>query len=123
MVIEGDHARLTFSETDKGLVAKPLPADYQPDSLIPERKPLIRNSPNSELQGFAICGEDRKWVWANAHIEGDTVVVSSPQVPSPTAVRYGWADDPICNLYNTAGLPAGPFRTDNFPTSTEKATW
>lgn len=67
------------------------------------------------LTGFAICGEDRKFVWANAEIVGQTVVVSSPQVAKPVAVRYGWADCPVVNLWNKDGLPATPFRTDDFP--------
>ncbi len=70
---------------------------------------------DGELKGFAICGEDRKFVWAKAQIVGDTVVVSSPQVPKPVAVRYGWADCPVVNLWNKDGLPASPFRTDDFP--------
>ena len=69
----------------------------------------------STLQGFAIAGKDRRFVWADARIEGDTVVVTSPQVPHPAAVRYGWADYPVVNLQNKADLPASPFRTDNFP--------
>jgi sialate O-acetylesterase len=68
-----------------------------------------------DLKGFAIAGKDRKFVWAQARIEGDRVVVSSPQVPEPEAVRYGWADFPIVNLWNVDGLPATPFRTDDFP--------
>lgn len=67
------------------------------------------------LTGFAIAGADRMFVWAEARIEGDTVVVSSPQVSQPMAVRYGWANNPACNLYNTEGLPASPFRTDTWP--------
>jgi len=67
------------------------------------------------LKGFAVCGEDRKFVWANAEIAGNTVVVSSPQVVNPVAVRYGWADCPVVNLWNKDGLPASPFRTDDFP--------
>lgn len=66
------------------------------------------------LKAFAIAGADRKWVWADARIDGDTVVVSSPQVAAPVAVRYGWADNPPCNLYNKAGIPASPFRTDDW---------
>lgn len=67
------------------------------------------------VKGFAIAGEDRRFVWADARIEGDTVIVSSAKVPKPVAVRYGWADNPIANLYNKAGLPASPFRTDDWP--------
>ena len=68
-----------------------------------------------ELKGFAIAGEDQKFVWADARIVGDTVVVSSPAVTAPSAVRYAWADNPVCNLYNKADLPACPFRTDDWP--------
>jgi len=67
------------------------------------------------LKGFAIAGADQKFVWADARIVGDTVVVSSESVADPVAVRYAWADNPICNLYNKAGLPASPFRTDAWP--------
>lgn len=70
---------------------------------------------DGELKGFAVCGEDKKFVWANAEIVGKTVEVSSPEVPKPIAVRYGWADCPVVNLWNKDGLPASPFRTDDFP--------
>jgi sialate O-acetylesterase len=66
-----------------------------------------------EVKGFAIAGADKKFVWAKAKIEGDTVVVWSDEVAKPVAVRYAWADNPICNLINKAGLPASPFRTDS----------
>lgn len=64
---------------------------------------------------FAIAGEDGKWHWAEARIEGDAVVVSSPEVPQPTAARYAWQSNPKATLYNAAGLPAVPFRTDHPP--------
>lgn len=67
------------------------------------------------LQGFAIAGADRKFHSADARIDGDTVVVSSAAVPAPVSVRYDWADDPHGNLFNGAGLPASPFRTDDWP--------
>jgi sialate O-acetylesterase len=67
-----------------------------------------------KLTGFAIAGADKKFVWADARIVGDTVVVSSPAVASPLAVRYAWANNPPCNLVNKAGLPASPFRTDDW---------
>ncbi|MFZ4774929.1 MAG: sialate O-acetylesterase [Terrimicrobiaceae bacterium] len=70
------------------------------------------------LKAFAIAGTDRTFVWADAKIDGETIIVSSPKVLAPVAVRYGWADNPPCNLYNKARLPASPFRTDNFPTNT-----
>lgn len=65
-----------------------------------------------KLTGFAIAGEDRQFVWANAAIDGDTIVVSAPGIEFPKHVRYGWAWNPIGNLYNKAGLPAITFRTD-----------
>ncbi|MFA5865453.1 MAG: sialate O-acetylesterase [Phycisphaerae bacterium] len=67
----------------------------------------------NKLTGFALCGADRKFVWAEARIERDRVIVWSDQVPKPVAVRYAWADNPECNLYNREGLPTAPFRTQN----------
>ena len=67
------------------------------------------------MTGFAIAGADKKWHWAKARIDGATVTVWSDSVKDPVAVRYGWADNPVCNLVNGAGLPAPPFRTDNWP--------
>jgi sialate O-acetylesterase len=63
------------------------------------------------INGFAIAGADGNFVPADVRVDGDTVVVWSAQVPQPAAVRYAWADDPVCNLVNQAGLPASPFRT------------
>jgi hypothetical protein len=71
-------------------------------------------SKGGDLKGFVIAGADQKWFPANAKIAGDTVVVSSPDVKAPVAVRYAWAADPACSLFNGAGLPASPFRTDTF---------
>ncbi len=118
MKIANGKAVLTFKHAEAGLVAKPLPETYDVKSQTKETAPLVRNSPGSQLEGFAICGEDKKWVWADAKIRGNTVVVSSGKVPAPVAVRYAWSDDPTCNLYNSAGLPASPFRTDDFPAVT-----
>jgi sialate O-acetylesterase len=92
MKVEGSQAKLKFQYAD-GMHAKG----------------------GDKLTGFAVAGEDKKFVWAEAKIEGDTVVVSAPGVEKPVAVRYAWADNPDCNLYNGAGLPASPFRTDDFP--------
>jgi len=69
---------------------------------------------DAELRGFAIAGADRKFHWAEARIEDETVVVSSRDVPNPVAARYAWGDSPRCNLFNKDGLPASPFRTDNW---------
>lgn len=118
MNVEGDKIRLTFKEIAAGLVAKVLPQTYAPKTGA-EEVPLVLPVPDSELQGFAICGEDRKWVWAHAKIEGADVLVWSDSVPKPMAVRYAWANNPTCNLYNSEGLPASPFRTDDFPLTTQ----
>jgi sialate O-acetylesterase len=67
------------------------------------------------LLAFALAGEDRRFHWADATIEGPTVVLSSRAVTNPKAVRYAWADNPAANLFNTSGLPAVPFRTDTWP--------
>jgi sialate O-acetylesterase len=117
-VVEGDKIRVHFQPSKSRLAAREIPATYQPSSSFPRTLPLVRNSPHSELEGFAICGADRQWHWAEAKIEGPDVVVWSAQVPRPVAIRYAWADNPICNLYNAEGLPAGPFRTDDFPVTT-----
>ncbi|MGV3482863.1 MAG: sialate O-acetylesterase [Planctomycetaceae bacterium] len=65
---------------------------------------------DGELTGFLVAGEDNQWHQADAQIDGPSVVVSSPLVPRPVAVRYAWANDPVCNLVNAAGLPATPFQ-------------
>lgn len=69
---------------------------------------------DNELKGFAIAGEDKKFVWAKAEIRGDEIIVWNTNIKKPVAVRYAWASNPICNLYNGAGLPASPFRTDDW---------
>jgi len=71
------------------------------------------------LAGFQIAGENQKFVTAEAKIDGNDVVLSSPKVPKPVAARYAWADDPKCSLYNRAGLPAPPFRTDDWTVPTQ----
>ena len=119
IAIEAGKARIKFQSSKEQLVAGRLPATYNVKTLLGETAPLVRNSPNSELEGFAICGEDHKWVWADARIDGESVLVWSDKVSHPVAVRYGWADNPTCNLYNSAGLPASPFRTDSFTVSTQ----
>jgi sialate O-acetylesterase len=74
-----------------------------------------------EVTGFSIAGSDGVFVWANAKIVGNTVVVSHPNIKRPAGVRFGWADYPVVNLRNKSGLPAHPFRTDNFPLTTKPA--
>ena len=84
--------KLHFDHVDGGLIAK-----------------------GGEPGEFAIAGDDRKWYWANARLEGDTIVVTCSSVPSPKQVRYAWQANPKATLFNGAGLPASPFRTDNWP--------
>jgi sialate O-acetylesterase len=67
------------------------------------------------LRGFAVAGDDRKFTFADARIDGNRVILTCPKVVTPVAVRYGWDGNPACNLYNKAGLPASPFRTDDWP--------
>ena len=69
---------------------------------------------------FAVAGEDHHWFWAEARIEGDAVIVASPHVPKPVAARYAWQSNPKATLFNGAGLPATPFRTDTWPEITQK---
>ena len=67
------------------------------------------------LTGFVVAGDDHQWKPAQARLDGNRVVVSSPLVPKPLAARYAWENFPSCNLFNGAGLPASPFRTDDWP--------
>lgn len=76
----------------------------------------------NEPRGFAIAGADKKFVWASAKVLQDgRVEVSSDKVAEPASVRYAWADNPVCNMYNGAGLPLTPFRTDDWPGVTANA--
>jgi len=92
MKVKGNEVRLTFDHVDGGLVVK-----------------------GARLTGFSVAGADRKFYWADARIDGNEVVVSAPEVSDPVAVRYAWAYNPEAPLYNAAGLPAVPFRTDDWP--------
>ena len=92
MKAQGNAIRLSFDHTEGGLVAKEGP-----------------------LTHFTIAGEDKKFAEAKAVIDGDTIIVSSDAVANPVAVRYGWTNDAVPNLFNKAGLPASSFRTDNWP--------
>jgi len=96
--IEGDKVILTFDHTGSGLAVRA----------------------GGALKGFVIAGPDRKFRWAKAEIMGDQIVVSEAKVPEPQAVRYAWDEDPYwANLINAEGLPATPFRTDNWPGITD----
>lgn len=74
----------------------------------------LKSRDGKTLTGFAIAGVDKKFYWANAEIVGDKIIVSCPAVEFPVAVRYGWSNNPDCNLYNMDDLPASPFRTDDW---------
>jgi sialate O-acetylesterase len=77
---------------------------------------LVTHGDTEHVLGFTLAGEDQVFHFADATLQGeDTVVARCPDVPDPKYVRYAWAAVPVCNLFNSAGLPAGPFRTDNFP--------
>ncbi|MCX7412742.1 MAG: sialate O-acetylesterase [Planctomycetia bacterium] len=104
MQVEGERIRLSFAHVGPGLMlGRKL-----------GREPVIEDKAGP-LRRFAIAGADKKWVWAEATIDADTVVVSSPDVPAPVAVRYAYSSNPDgANLYNRAGLPAAPFRTDSW---------
>jgi sialate O-acetylesterase len=96
MKIDGNKARLEFDHVGSGLMVK-----------------------GDALKGFAIAGKDGKYAWADAAIEGNTVVVWSDKVMHPKSVRYAWGANPECNLYNKEGLPASPFRTHDNDTKSE----
>ena len=109
-VRNGSAVTVSFKYTDGGLTARELPEYYWLIRNRNQKAKLVRNSPASQLEGFAVCGKDGKWVWADAKISGNKVIVSAPAVKEPTAVRYAWQNNPTCNLYNGAGLPAAPFQ-------------
>jgi sialate O-acetylesterase len=81
----------------------------------------LRTSDDAPVRGFAVAGEDQVFHWAQAKIDGDSVVLTSPEVPAPVAARYAWADNPDANLVNREGLPAAPLRTDAFPGMEERS--
>jgi sialate O-acetylesterase len=97
MKVEDGVARLSFEYAESGL-------------LTPGDEPLA---------GFAVAGADSMFHWAHAEIEDAEILVSHPDVAEPVAVRYGWANNPTVNLFNGEGLPASPFRTDDWPWITE----
>jgi sialate O-acetylesterase len=102
--VEGSKIRLAFEHTGAGLMVG------KKDGRNPSS-----DDPGGKLKQFAIAGADKKWVWADAVIDKDSVVVSSPEVKEPVAVRYAFQMNPDgANLYNKDGLPASPFRTDDW---------
>lgn len=100
LAVAGNKATLTFDHVGSGL----------------------RTVDVNDVKGFAVCGEDHQWVWAQAKISGNNAVeVWNDAVPAPVAVRYAWADNPVCNVVSKEGLPLTPFRTDDFPMITKPA--
>jgi sialate O-acetylesterase len=102
--------RIRFKDTHGGLIAKPLPESFRPNETKDATVALVRNSPDGDLEGFELCSTDGKWAWAKATIDGDSVLVSARGGEEPVTVRYAWADNPTCNLYNGEGFPAAPFQ-------------
>ena len=98
LAVKGDKAVVSFSHVGGGLAARGAP-----------------------LVGFAVAGTNKVFHAGLARMDGRTVVVSAPEVPAPVAVRYAWANNPICNLYNADGLPASPFRTDDWKSADVRA--
>jgi sialate O-acetylesterase len=92
MQISGDTIKLAFSHTGSGMIIKD----------------------EEKLKGFSIADANKKFVWANAIIVDNEILVWSNKIKNPQSVRYGWANNPNCNLYNKEGLPASPFRTDDW---------
>lgn len=95
MTISGSTVRLTFRNPGHDL--------------------LLRDTSGPYLKGFALAGADRKFVWAEGEVQAGSIVLHHPKVPKPVAVRYAWGNMPFLNLYNREGLPAPPFRTDQWP--------
>ena len=107
----------------------PEPSDFLAGTVKgPGKEPhdflfITRDNDRTRIGEFVyysaeIAGEDRKFVWADARIDDNAIVVSAAGVPKPVAVRYAWAENPKCNLFNGEGLPASPFRTDDWPIGT-----
>lgn len=105
MKIDGTKAVLSFKNTGSGLTLGISP--YVREGTTPPPPP-------TKLAGFVVAGEDKTFYWADAVIDGNTVIVSSDKVPAPVSVRYDFAESPKGNLYNKDGLPASPFRTDDW---------
>lgn len=113
-VFSDGEAMIRFSHAEGGLEAREVVMNKKP-KFDPGADPEAYRAAAGQLVGFQISGADGKFVAAEATIEGDTVKLRSAQVADPKYVRYGWADFALANLFNKAGLPAEPFRTDTLP--------
>jgi sialate O-acetylesterase len=114
---EGDALRLSFSPADGGQTT--IAGADQLRLSFSHADGGLTTKDGAPIQGFAIAGQDRKFVWAEARIVGEQVVVSSPAVKEPVAVRYAWANHPVISLFNKQGLPLAPFRTDDWATTSK----
>lgn len=125
MKVDGNKAVLRFKHAAGGMTTRELEATEEAKDAKTgkSRGAAWRAKPSTgasvPLIGFTVAGEDKKFHVAQARIDGDTVTVWCDQVAKPVAVRYGWASHPLCNLFNKEGLPASPFRTDDFPITTQ----
>lgn len=104
--IPGDWSGPVYRSCARAGAALRVQFDHAQEGLIAHDRPP---------QALEIAGADRKFYPATGRIEGDTLLVSSPRAPAPVAVRYAWSDNPGANLFNGAGLPAAPFRSDDWP--------
>ncbi len=114
---EGPRVVLTFGHVGGGLSAKELVQTNEGKGKNAGKFEyrVKEGTGSAPLVGFTVCGKDKVFHAAKAEImDRDTVVVTCDMVPEPFALRYGWADHPVCNLFNSEGLPASPFRTDTF---------
>ncbi len=111
--VHGSNMIIHFSDVAGGL--RVIPSGSFAQARYGSADERVEKAEKGVLMGFQIAGPDRVWHWADARIEGNEVVVSSPEVPQPVAARYAWSINPVCNLYNSEGLPAWPFRTDDWP--------
>ena len=108
---KGNIVTVKFNHTYGGLVSTDIPENYILKTSNKTFKKLIRNSPDAQLESFALCGPDGQWYWADkAEISGhDSVTVSSDKVAHPVKIRYCYVANPTCNLFNKAGFPAVQF--------------
>ena len=113
MTTKGNHCSIRFTHAEAGLETRRVVMNRQKDQPI-GKDPQAFVAEADQVRGFVICGADQKFVEAQAAIVGDQVEVWSEAVPAPVAVRYAWANFPLCNLFSRDGLPVAPFRTDRF---------
>jgi sialate O-acetylesterase len=117
MKVDGPKVTLAFDHLGGGLLSQEMVPTLErkgKDGKVMAAWRVKEGTQGAPLVGFTVCGEDQKFYPAKAEIADKAVMVTCEQVRAPVAVRYGWADHPVCNLFNREGLPASPFRTDDF---------